>query len=339
MRRTIAVILLVAMLCPPPVRAEMGNVCPDAKLWSGRLISDICWSCIFPIILGGVALGGSTDDAPSGRARPSIPFLCICEDGPLGISLGVPLGFWEPARLIEEVRLPYCSPTLGGIRMNLTNSRLLGGGTKGEHDITDKMFYNFHYFAFPLLIILELFSGVRCHSDGFVDFDLMYLSEIDPTWSDDELAFYTVPEVVLFANPFMQTACIADAVMGLADKTINNMFWCAGSWGGLYPFTGSVEAGESRPRVTSLIAAKAIAALHRRGLAWKTMGNDALCGGYIYPTIPKEQYRLSMFWPVAETRSNHAIGATPFRWGEWRNLPGYEDYIYIIWRWNDCCLR
>ena len=35
----------------------------------------------------------------------------------MGISFGVPLGFWEPARLIEEVRLPYCSPALGGIQM------------------------------------------------------------------------------------------------------------------------------------------------------------------------------------------------------------------------------
>ena len=66
-----------------------------------------------------------------------------------------------------------------------------------------------------------MFSGVKCQTDGYVDFDLMYLSEVDPTWNDDELAFYTVPEVVLFANPFMQAACIADAVMGLADKTID----------------------------------------------------------------------------------------------------------------------
>jgi len=42
---------------------------------------------------------------------------------------------------------------------------------------------------------------------------------------------------------------------------------------------------------------------------------------------------------VAETRSNHTIGATSFRWGEWRNIPGYEDYIYLVWRWKDCCLR
>jgi conjugal transfer pilus assembly protein TraU len=337
--RLLALVLAVLLICPPTAWAEHSNVCPDAKLWSGRLITDICWSCLFPIMMGGVPLGASADKAPSGRAKPTPPFMCICEDGPLGFSVGIPLGLWEPARLIEEVRLPYCCPTLGGIRMNLTRTRLLGGSSSKEGDDSSRMFYNFHYWSFPLLVILELFSGVKCQTDGYVDFDLMYLSEVDPTWSDDELAFYTVPEVVLFANPFMQAACIADAVAGLADKTIDSMFWCAGNWGGLYPFTGSVLQGEGRPRVTSLIAAKAIAALHRRGLAWKTMGDDALCKGYIYPTIPKEQYRLSMFFPVAETKSNHAIGATTFRWGEWRNIPGYEDYIYLVWRWKDCCLR
>jgi len=337
--RLLTFILVVLLALPFPAQAESGNLCPDAKLWSGRLISDICWSCIFPIIIGGVAMGGSEDDAPDGRAKPAIPFLCLCEDGPMGISVGMPLGLWEPARLIEMVRLPYCSPALGGIRLNLTRSRLLGGSTNAAGDDSARMFYNFHYWAFPLLLILELFTGASCNPDGYVDFDLMYLSEIDPTWNDDELAFFTVPEVVLFANPFMQAACIGDAVAGLADKTIDSLIWCAGSWGGLYPFTGTVLGSESRPRVTSLIAAKAIAALHRRGLAWKTMGDDALCGGYIYPTIPKEQYRFSMFYPVAETQSNHAIGATTYRWGEWRTIPGFEDYLYIVWRWNDCCLR
>jgi conjugal transfer pilus assembly protein TraU len=69
------------------------------------------------------------------------------------------------------------------------------------------------------------------------------------------------------------------------------------------------------------------------------MGDDALCGGYIFPTIPKTQYRLEMFFPVAETMDNHAIGETPFRWGEWRNIPAFEDNVYWVWRWIDCCLR
>jgi conjugal transfer pilus assembly protein TraU len=338
MRRQIAVLLVFTLLFSSVSSAHGSNVCPDAKLWSKRLFTDICWDCIFPIMIGGFALSGDAGNAPSGRAESQ--FICLCEDGgPMGISIGTPVGFWEPARLVELVRLPYCSPLLGGLRLQITQSRLLGGASEGQGDDSDLTFYNFHYFAFPLLVIMELLMMPECNADGFVDFDLMYMSELDPTWNDDELSFFTTPEVTLFANPFAQMACLGDAAMGLAGNTMDSLFWCAGNWGGLYPFTGNVIQNDSRPLVTSLAGARAIAALHRRGLAWKTMGDDALCGSYIYPTIPKTQYRMEMFFPLAESKDNHAIGETPFRWGEWRNIPGFEDYVYLIWRWKDCCVR
>lgn len=338
MRQVAILVVVLLLVCPPALYAK-SSLCPDAKLWSERLITDICWSCIFPIMIAGVALFGDEDDAPSTRAKPTIPFLCLCEDGEWGVQIGVPIGLWEPARLIELVRLPFCSPVFGGVQLEITDTRLLGGASGGEGDSSDKIFHNYHYFAFPLLILLELFTAASCNADGYVDFDLMYLSELDPTWNDDELCFYTNPEVVLFANPFAQAACLVDAVLGLLGKTEEKLYWCAGNWGGLYPFTGNVLQNKSRPLATSLAAARSIAALHRRGFAWKTTGDDALCKGYIFPTIPKEQYRMSMFFPVAETQDNHVIGETPFRWGEWRNVPAFEDYVYLVWRWKDCCLR
>jgi conjugal transfer pilus assembly protein TraU len=46
-----------------------------------------------------------------------------------------------------------------------------------------------------------------------------------------------------------------------------------------------------------------------------------------------------MFYPVAETDANHAIGETTFTWGAGRSYPGPgEDHLYILWRWQDCCL-
>jgi conjugal transfer pilus assembly protein TraU len=98
------------------------------------------------------------------------------------------------------------------------------------------------------------------------------------------------------------------------------------------------------------LAARVLAGLHRRGLAWKTTGNGSLCGGTIYPMLPKQQYRMSMLFPMAEASSKipgtdipksccHYIGETPFKWGEWRTIPGTgEDYVYMLWRWTDCCL-
>jgi len=40
--------------------------------------------------------------------------------------------------------------------------------------------------------MLNMFTGIRCGSDGYNDFDLMYMSELDPTWDDPDLAFLSI---------------------------------------------------------------------------------------------------------------------------------------------------
>jgi conjugal transfer pilus assembly protein TraU len=254
--------------------------------------------------------------------------------------LGMTMGLWNPARLIEIVRNPWCSPALGGHKFSASNVRLIATTGKADFDASEMSFFNYHYFAFPLTILLDLFWDGRCNSDGYRDFDLLYVSELDPTWNNDLLAFFTSPETALFANPVAISACVADAAAAATGNPLDALFWCAGAWGHMYPLSGiSPTSYGTDPRITSLLATRATAALHRRGLAWKTSGNDALCGGYIYPFIPKSQYRLSMFYPVAETDSNHAIGETTFKWGAGRTYPGPgEDHIYIQFRWQDCCV-
>ncbi|NMV20790.1 conjugal transfer protein TraU, partial [Vibrio parahaemolyticus] len=90
----------------------------------------------------------------------------------------------------------------------------------------------------PLLVMLDLFMDGNCNADGYMDFDLMYLSELDPTWLNDELAFFTQPEAAAVANPLAISACTADAASSTLGKPIDQLFWCAGSWGHLYPLSG-----------------------------------------------------------------------------------------------------
>ena len=310
-------------------------LCADAGLWSGKLISDICWSCLFPIRAAGASLGGGK--VPSIATDQKF---CFCSD-PMGLpQLGMTVGLWNPARLIELVRNPWCSPALGGHTFSASKVRLIATTGKGDFDASEMSFFNYHYFAFPLTILLDLFWDDRCNADGYRDFDLLYVSELDPTWNSDLLAFFTSPETALFANPAAIAACAADATAAATGHPLDALFWCAGAWGHMYPLSGiSPTSYGTDPRITSLLATRATAALHRRGLAWKTSGNEALCGGMIYPFIPKSQYRLSMFYPVAETGSNHAIGETTFTWGAGRTYPGPgEDHLYIQWRWQDCCV-
>jgi len=334
------VCLSLILAYPAAVKADAA--CSNYDIFA-RIIDDVCWDCMFPIVISGIGMGGGS--RPPGSATPST--VCQCDTGN-GLQAGFGFGFsmWEPARLVEVVRRPYCFPSLGGSVLDPggnstpgSNGLMMGGKSSesNENDSSDKVFYNYHYFAFPLTVILNLFSG--CSPDGYMAFDLMYISELDPTWNDDELAFLTNPEVVMVANPVSQAACIADATASTAGFPLDTMFWCAGTWGSLYPFTGNILTNVSQPRDTSLIAARALAALHRRGLAWKTMGDAAMCGGYIYPSLPKTQYKFEQMYPLAESNSNHWIGESPFIWGEWRNEPGVaEDYIHMIWRWKDCCI-
>lgn len=315
-------------------------LCPNADVLSAKLVSQICWSCLFPIRVAGATISGSfgnPDAVPEGAADKTI---CACEDSNGLPKFGLPAGLWVPAHLIEVVRKPYCSPILGGKSLQ-DSVRLWGGRKETEGDGSDKTFHNYHYFVFPLLDMLELLIQSECNPGGWANLDMLYLSELDPMWNEDELAFFQNPEAAVFANPLALAACAVDCAKTSADQPMESLFWCAGCWGNLYPFTGNIASDASGPRDTSLLAARAIAGLHRKGLAWKTYGNDALCGGTLYPMLPKRQYRLSTLFPVSEAEKPccHYIGETPFKWGEWRTIPGVgEDYVYMVWRYTDCCL-
>src|SRR5512132_4247400 len=65
-------------------------------------ITDICWSCILPITIGSATIanfGGQEDNG----GNPSNP-LCSCGVNP---TIGISIGFWEPARHVETVRKPF----------------------------------------------------------------------------------------------------------------------------------------------------------------------------------------------------------------------------------------
>ena len=362
-----AVLGALTLAQAPAVDAQVAGLqCPDAQLWGSALFTDICWSCLFPIRIMGKNMATQTGSVPPGASDETA---CFC-DGPLGLAeVGFTAGMWMPARLIEIVRKPYCSPALGGTTLH---SGSLQWGMYDGHEagggLDSNQFYQYHYFSFPLYEILELFVAPECNPGGYSEFDLLYLSEIDPTWSDDELAMFVNPEAIVMANPMVRAACIADCAASTVNAATNNRWWCAGCWGDLYPFTGNVPAGGSGVRVSSLLATRALAGIHRRGLAWRTVGDDVLCeGGVTHHMLPKQQYKMSMLFPIPEADNQritpatgvgeptgvatidsynweqgccHNIGTSTALWGEWRSRPGTgQDFVYILWRWSDCCIR
>ncbi len=322
---------------------EKVPTCPDAKLFEGGALTSVCWSCFFPITIAGVPLGDggpSMRNLPEGRAASE----CTCP-GHFGYPTeGVTEGMWQPTRLVEIVRQPFCSPSLGGKSLSEAARSEYGvaltggpGGHARSHD--QASYYNAHLFDFPVARMIGQIADAVCTTSVSDDFDLSYLSELDPSWNNDELALYTHPEAVLFASLPAQSACIADAAAASAWQPLNALFWCAGSWGPLYPWSGHVAEG-SPVRDSSLAAARFLSALSRRGLVWKSIGQDAVCGAHPWPTLVKTQHKLQMLFPDAERDRNHWIGESTFRWGEWRNRPAVgEDFVYLDWNWRDCCVN
>lgn len=274
-------------------------LCPDADLWGKKLLTGICWDCLFPVRLVGVSIFPGDNDLP---ADVTEKFLCAC-NGKDGLPVaGITGGAWLPARLIEVVRKPYCSPALGGISFN-DSVRLWGGHKDTGEDVAEKTFYNYHFWAFPLYMILDLFVQHNCNAGGIRSMDMMYMSEVDPTWNIDELSFFLNPEGVVFSNPAALAACTVDCAVTSVEKPMESLFWCAGCWGNLYPFVGGIASDGSPVRDTSLLSARILSGLHRRLQAHKTYGDKALCSGVLYPMLPKQQYKISTLFPIPEANN------------------------------------
>lgn len=326
---------------------EASPTCPNASLFGGGALVNICWTCFFPITIGRVPIG--TDlvaNVPVGSAAPT----CLCPGRLFGLpTWGATVGMWQPTHITEVVRQPWCSPTLGGALSNAGTAGAASGfrlgswggyGSEDDGEESNEAFYNVHWFAFPAGVVLDVIQDSYCFSDLGVDPDLLWVSEIDPLWNNDELALFTIPEAIIFANPVAIAACMADSVAATVKQPLPFLFWCFGEWGTAYPHTGNINTQASPPRDTSLIAAKFLAALHRRGLAWKAMGDTAVCRDHPQPIIPKNQYKYQIVYPIPERLNNHWIGSSTYRWGEWRNIPGIgEDFVYINWTRQECCLN
>jgi conjugal transfer pilus assembly protein TraU len=78
-------------------------------------ITDICWRCIFPITIAGRPVTRG-EDTPNPHQ-----LICWCPKPPLPAVPGIPISFWEPVRLIDITRTPYCMVNLGGLQIGPPN--------------------------------------------------------------------------------------------------------------------------------------------------------------------------------------------------------------------------
>lgn len=312
---------------------------PAARACDGRFlnpITDICWSCSAPITLMGrnlLDMGQEDNGSSSGGT-------CACDSNGMP-SVGVVAGFWEPSRLAEVVREPFCFPSLGGIRVDPGIMAPRAGRT--VHDSTaTKSFYQVHWYFNPLLYWLEVLLDDTCLERG--QFDLAYLTELDPFWEDSEATFVLNPDAALYSNVVAQAACAADCVAASAGFPLNLLYWCAGCQGPMFPLTGHVAAHVGGVQASALLVQRLTFKLHRELMMWAGAGSGGRCGFYPQPVMDKRNYKMQLVYPVANTtkiagRCCQPYGRTTAVWGAGKEFPVRgENFAYEIFRKRDCCM-
>jgi conjugal transfer pilus assembly protein TraU len=376
MKKAFLALVLLACSLPAFAGSQRQLMCPDNTGFLGQLITGICWGAIFPVRLGGVSVyAGQNGRYPSGAAsRP----LCLCGNPLNGepLTIGFTLGFWKPAKIMEVVRHPYCMPMLGGIQLSSSaatagGERTIGGGMAGEN-VTDNRnsgFYNWNYYTFPLLMMLDILDAPGCSPGEAVDLDLLGSSAFYPNWYDNDLSFFVNPEIALYSNPIALSAQPIDCAVASAGEPIDAFHWVSGCWGAVFPLNGHISVNSSPVGYSSLLAHRGMAMMSRLGMHRRTMGNDAICEKQIEPIFQKSQYKMQMLFPIPEAKGQspqpfrpgdssnggtqvpeidpaatissgctHPIGKSTMLWGEWRTRPATgEDYSYLVWQWTDCC--
>ena len=300
-------------------------------------VKDICWNCVFPIKVAGVTIiPGDVVDVADTAQFP----VCICPaPPPIFFRPGIPVSFWEPARFIETVKDPYYFPSLG-IQLPNLNPGFLGGAhseISAHNQIETSAFAQAHYFVFPVWSVLELLTDFVCVEQS--GFDLSYITEVDPLWNNDMLAFAINPEALVFANPAAQMSCMADSVAANAGLPLSALYWCMGSWGSAYPLTGHIN-DDAYVQANAAIAARMIYKLSRELLICDT-GVD-LCSCIPTPIWIKQNYRIQIARPVRDFTC-HPIGRSSLIWGELKNPPysaggnSSDNFLWVIFRKRVCC--
>jgi len=292
-------------------------------------IFSLDYSAMLPLKIAGVTiLPGNMPDTITTINKP----ICTCPaPPPIFIRIGIPVGFFNPDRIIDSVKDAYCFEGLGvNLQMHGNN------GVQGQDtNAGDNTFYQTHLITFAPFEILDIATDFMC-LQAPSSLDIGYMTELDPMWNDDALAALIQPEALLFGNPVTNLACVADSIAAQADRTIPALFWCKGSWGNAYPMTGSVTSGDYIQSSASA-AASLIYKLHRQLMMWATWGEPALCHKYPAPIWEKDAYRMQLILPIPNKKA-FVIGQSGLLWDYGKNPPFKGDnFSYIIFRKRDCC--
>lgn len=325
---------LLASLCSSVAMA--GAACQGAF---PNLITDICYDCMFPVILSGGLLnfGISGEDYDTGAGKLPV---CLCING---LTAGTPLAFWEPRFMVDVTNKPGCMPLLGGVDIDPPYNAAEYGSANGVsyrivNGRTKSAFMHVNEYINPVMTAIGAITQTPCLDSR--SFDVPYVSWADPTWNDDMLSMIIAP----YAYPFASVLSIAteapDAISATFGFGIPEFFWVAGAWGPMYPLTGNIAAASTPEQISHLMIARIFAKLHAAGTQQTVAGNDALqsCGALGFPELimDKRQYKTNRTFPFPDNMCT-PFGRPLLLQETLAARPQDKDYGYFIFQRKDCC--
>jgi conjugal transfer pilus assembly protein TraU len=306
---------------------------------SGQFFNPIAhtnWNDMFPITVAGMRVSAGGNSTPPLMAV--MPPVCVCPTS-LGFPfVGIGITYWQPLYISEVEHRPGCLSSLGGIDV-LTGAfdMLAGEGTtRGGPQRSNRM--QIHWFEYPLFSMLDMMKAISCRSRS--GFNLAYMTEIDPLWQDETWSAIFTPESAVFANPVAQAACAVDSVASTFSHSLDPLFWCAGSWGSVYPMAGNASHAGDSFTLNNQVQAKFLARNHRMGLQMQTIGPTAICLSHPNPVWIKSQYRFNQVAPVNRRGRSVNTGnyGRMFTFPPVTNAPTQEHTVNLIWQGQQCCL-
>jgi len=295
--------------------------CPDANML--KLIGKVKWDCLLPASIEGT---------------------CFCMRLISGVPVPVPgimVSFWDPAYLIEVVRKEYCFPSFAGttfVNTLIGKNGIRSGsdGTCAKGSKNSRSSFHIHFMRYPLLLLLGLLEDATCLDVSAGNYiDSLYISEVDPTWNNNQLSVFLNPENLLFGNPLAQLACIPDSIASTLGHPIDILFWCAGAWGNVYPLSNEIPEADNVV-AAAFAAFKIFAKMTRIGLLkyWDFTG----CFRVQKAIWKKSNFKLQLLYPFASGCIN--IGKPGLLWSFFKQLPiiGKSGaYVFLGWKFRRCC--
>lgn len=302
-------------------------------------LTDTDWNNVFPITVAGiVSSNGKNTVNPLMAAMPPV---CVCPTV-FGVPFyGIGITYWQPLYVSEVERRPGCAPSIGGVKLlggpyeALASNQTVNHSNEGKG--SNRM--QLHWYQYPVFSVMKTFAELGCKNT--TGFDLAYLTEIDPLWQNTAWGVIFTPENVIFSGPPFQLACSVDSVAAMLGYPLDVLFWCAGTWGNIYPLTGDSNHSGDPFTLNNQINAKFIARNARMGLSFTTIGPSAICSSHPNPIWTKSQYRYNQVAPIARRGRAVSTGdnGKMFQFPPVTNVPTQEHTVNLIWQGQQCCVK